>query len=234
MRFNHSVRSRGHAGFAAGLVLALALFAPSASADETCNSPYMAKIVGQEDYVYVWTLGIPGLGDEQDKLVTIDVNPASERYGTIVHTLSVGGRNEAHHSGLSDDRRYLWAGGLDTSKIFIFDIATDPAKAASAQDHHRFRRQDGRRGRPAHDLRPARAHARHRALQPRGPRRRDGDGRVHQRGRVRRDLLDAEGRRPAGCGQEPASSPTASATTCARCHASTRWSAPRSRAGTTT
>ncbi len=128
MRFNHSVRSRGHAGFAAGLVLALTLFAPSAFADETCNSPYMAKIVGQEDYVYVWTLGIPGLGDEQDKLVTIDVNPASERYGTIVHTLSVGGRNEAHHSGLTDDRRYLWAGGLDTSKIFIFDIATDPAK----------------------------------------------------------------------------------------------------------
>lgn len=27
-------------------------------ADETCMSPYMAKIVGQEDYVYVWTLGL--------------------------------------------------------------------------------------------------------------------------------------------------------------------------------
>ena len=34
-------------------------------ADETCMSPYMAKIVGQEDYVYVWTLGVEGLGDEQ-------------------------------------------------------------------------------------------------------------------------------------------------------------------------
>ena len=32
-------------------------------ADETCMSPYMAKIVGQEDYVYVWTLGVEGLGD---------------------------------------------------------------------------------------------------------------------------------------------------------------------------
>ena len=41
-----------------------------------------------------------GLGDEQDKLVTVDVNPQSENYGEIVHTLSVGGRNEAHHSGL--------------------------------------------------------------------------------------------------------------------------------------
>ena len=31
------------------------------------------------------------------------------------------GRNEAHHSGFTDDRKYLWAGGLDTNKIFIFD-----------------------------------------------------------------------------------------------------------------
>ena len=32
-------------------------------ADETCQSPYMAKITGQEDFVYVWTLGVEGLGD---------------------------------------------------------------------------------------------------------------------------------------------------------------------------
>ena len=98
----------------------------TATADETCMSPYMAKIVGQEDYVYVWTLGVEGLGDAQDKLVTVDVNPGSNTYGKIVHTLSVGGRNEAHHSGLSDDRNYLWAGGLDTNKIFIFDIHSSP------------------------------------------------------------------------------------------------------------
>jgi selenium-binding protein 1 len=88
----------------------------------------MAKIVGQEDFVYVWTLGAEGVGDEQDKLVTIDVNPGSQNYGKVIHTLSVGGRNEAHHSGLTDDRQYLWAGGLDTSKIFIFDVHSDPAK----------------------------------------------------------------------------------------------------------
>ena len=97
-------------------------------ADETCMSPYMAKIVGQEDFVYVWTLGSEGVGDEQDKLVTIDVNPKSDTYGKVVHSLSVGARNEAHHSGFTDDRRYLWAGGLDTNKIFIFDVATDPAR----------------------------------------------------------------------------------------------------------
>jgi len=112
--------------------LLLAMFLTVSSghsiADETCQSPYMAKIEGQEDFVYVWTLGVEGLGDGQDKLVTVDVNPKSANYGKVIQALSVGGRNEAHHSGLTDDRRYLWAGGLDTSKIFVFDVHTNPAK----------------------------------------------------------------------------------------------------------
>ena len=111
-----------------GFMGGLALWVGTAGADETCMSPYMAKIVGQEDYVYVWTLGMPGVGDEQDKLVTVDVNPGSGSYGQVVHVHSVGGRNEAHHSGFTDDRRYLWASGLDTSRIFIFDVHSNPAK----------------------------------------------------------------------------------------------------------
>lgn len=114
-------------GLARALVLG-GLAATPAAADETCLSPYMAKIEGQEDFVYVWTLGMEGVGDEQDKLVTVDVNPKSENYGKVVHVLSVGGRNEAHHSDFTDDRRYLWGATLDTSKIFIFDVHTDPAK----------------------------------------------------------------------------------------------------------
>lgn len=102
--------------------------APPTIADETCMSPYMAKIVGQEDFMYVWTLGVMGVGDEQDKLVTVDVNPKSKTYGKVLHSLSVGGRNEAHHSGFSDDRQFLWAGGLDTSSIYIFDVHTNPAE----------------------------------------------------------------------------------------------------------
>ena len=57
--------------------------AVTALADETCNSPYLSSLIkGQEDYAYVWTLGVPGVGDGWDKLVTIDVNPASPRYGS--------------------------------------------------------------------------------------------------------------------------------------------------------
>ena len=102
--------------------------AGSAAADETCNSPYIAKLIkGQEDYVYVWTLGVDGLGDGSDKLVTIDVNPKSKTYGTVLGSVSVGTRGEAHHMGLTDDRRFIWAGGLAEPKIHVFDIATDPA-----------------------------------------------------------------------------------------------------------
>ena len=69
---------------------------PNFSSQEATIHWY-AKIVGQEDFVYVWTLGVPGVGDEQDKLVTIDVNPKSPRYGKVIHKLSVGRRGEAHH-----------------------------------------------------------------------------------------------------------------------------------------
>jgi selenium-binding protein 1 len=99
----------------------------TAMSDETSCSPFTPLIKGQEDLVYVWTLGVQGIGDGSDKLVTVDVNPASKRYGKIVNKLSVGGRGEAHHMGLSDDRRFLWAGALDSNKIFIFDVGSDPA-----------------------------------------------------------------------------------------------------------
>jgi len=107
---------------------AVALAPLWAAADETCNSPYMANLIkGQEDFVHVWTLGVKGLGDGNDKLVTIDANPKSKTYGKVVHKLSVPGRGEAHHMGFTDDRRYLWAGRLDDSKIFVFDLANPQA-----------------------------------------------------------------------------------------------------------
>jgi methanethiol oxidase len=114
----------------AASILALAglmSMVPPALADETCQSPYMAKITGEEEFVYVWTLGIEGVGDGSDKLVTVDVRKDSPTFGKVIDVDSVGGRNEAHHGGLTDDRRQYWVAGLDSSKIFIFDIATDPA-----------------------------------------------------------------------------------------------------------
>ena len=111
--------------FATGLIL---VSLNSHRADETCQSPYMAKITGQEEYIYVWTLGVDGWGDGSDKLVTIDARPQSPNYGQMIHSISVGGRHEAHHGGFSDDRARLWVGGLDTSQIFLFDLRSDPSR----------------------------------------------------------------------------------------------------------
>ena len=110
------------------LALCAAFFATAAFGDETCQSPYLPKLVGQEDFVYIWTLGISGLGDGSDKLVTIGANPARADYGKVVASVSVGGRHEAHHAGFTDDRRYLWAGTLEDSQIYVFDVGSDPAK----------------------------------------------------------------------------------------------------------
>jgi len=110
------------------VLLALLLVGSFARADETCMSPYMPKITGREDWVYVWTLGVEGLGDGSDKLVTIGTRPGSPDYGKVVSSVSVKGRHESHHAGFTDDRRHLWAGGLDDSDIWVFDLATDPAR----------------------------------------------------------------------------------------------------------
>lgn len=108
--------------------LCLVAGGPGARADETCQSPYMPKIVGQEDYIYVWTLGVKGWGDGKDKLVTVGANPAAPDYGKVISVYSLDGRSEAHHGGFNDDRTRLWVGGLDTSDIYVFDVETDPAR----------------------------------------------------------------------------------------------------------
>lgn len=124
-----SARTRnGLRAVALGAAAALCLTTAAALADETCMSPYMAKITKHEDFVYVWTVGEEGVGDGSDKLVTVDVRPGSPRFGQVVHAASVGDRGEAHHAGFTDDRRELWAACLDNSRIFIFDVATDPAQ----------------------------------------------------------------------------------------------------------
>jgi len=141
-----SMRSR-QLGFAAFAVLAIGaafILSRPVQADETCNSPYMSKLIKeQEDYLYVWTLGVEGMGDGSDKLVTVDVNPRSRKFGQVVAQLSVGGRGEAHHAGFTDDRRFLWTGRLDDSKVYVFDISTNPAQPKLVRTIADFAAQSG-------------------------------------------------------------------------------------------
>jgi selenium-binding protein 1 len=121
-----------------------ALTLPSTTyADETCSSPYLARIEGQEEFVYVWTLGVAGLGDGSDKLVVVDVKPGSPGYGTVIHSCSVGGQHEAHHGGFTDDRRQLWLAGLESSRIFVFDVHSDPAHPRHVKTIDNFEKTTG-------------------------------------------------------------------------------------------
>src|SRR5512141_1109183 len=131
--------------FASAAILSglVQLTIPMTHADETCSSPYLARIEGQEEFVYVWTLGVEGLGDGADKLVVVDVNPGSASYGKVIYSYSVEGRNEAHHGGFTDDRRQLWLSGLETSKIFIFDVYAQPARPRLVRTIDRFEQLTG-------------------------------------------------------------------------------------------
>ncbi len=79
-------------------------------------------------FLYVWTAGIEGAGDGSDKLVTVDATRASERYGRVVHQLSVGGRGELAALALSEDGRTLRAVRASDGRAFEFDVGADPAR----------------------------------------------------------------------------------------------------------
>lgn len=140
-----SIRTYLFSNAIAGILFtsALAFTIGTAWADETCSSPYLARIEGQEEFVYVWTLGAEGIGDGSDKLVTVDVKPGSPSYGKVIHSHSVGGRHEAHHGGFTDDRRQLWLAGLESSQIFIFDVHSDPAKPKYVKTIDNFEKATG-------------------------------------------------------------------------------------------
>ena len=107
-----------------GCLLAVCLTAGVVFA-ETCLSPYIKGLRQPERVMYLWTL--PADGQGSDFLSVIDVNLASSTYGNILQRVEVGSMgNEAHHMGFTDDRRQIWAAALNTSRFFIFDVATAP------------------------------------------------------------------------------------------------------------
>src|SRR5262245_5858537 len=125
------------------LVFASLAITPRGHSDETCSSPYLTRIEGQEEFVYAWTLGVEGVGDGSDKLVVVDVKPGSPTYGKVIHSQSVGGRHEAHHAGFTDDRRQLWLAGLESSKIFIFDVHSSPGAPRYVKTIDNFEKTTG-------------------------------------------------------------------------------------------
>ncbi len=111
---------------ALAVVFTLLLSAGPALA-EVCMSPYVKRLAGPEKFLYVWSVAADPAG--QDALAVVDVSLASPTYGTVLATVPVGpAGNEPHHMGFTDDRTRIWAGTLFSNRIFIIDVAQDPAR----------------------------------------------------------------------------------------------------------
>ncbi len=78
-----------------------------------------------ESVLYVWTSD----ADQKDPdfLTVIDANPKSPSYGTVIATAPTSSpANEAHHFGYTVNADRIFAGGLFSNRLFIYDVATDP------------------------------------------------------------------------------------------------------------
>ena len=109
----------------AAVTLIGAALVPVEASPETCLSPYIKTLSQPEKVMYVWVL--PAAEAGPDYMSVIDVDLASPSYGKVLRKVEVGSSgNEAHHMGYTDDRSRIWAASLNTSRFFIFDVATDP------------------------------------------------------------------------------------------------------------
>jgi selenium-binding protein 1 len=78
-----------------------------------------------ESVLYVWSSDADQ--NDPDFLAVIDANPTSSTYGTIIATAPTSApANEAHHFGYTVNADRIFAGGLFSNRLFIYDVATDP------------------------------------------------------------------------------------------------------------
>ena len=94
---------------------------------ETCLSPFVKRLDRPEKILYVFCLDANAKAN--DFLAVIDVDKDSPKYSQIIYQLDLGSSgNETHHFGFTDDRTHIWGCSLFSSRIFIIDVASDPAK----------------------------------------------------------------------------------------------------------
>src|SRR5438128_5947072 len=94
---------------------------------ETCLSPFVKRLDRPEKYLYVYCVDADA--KDNDFLAVIDVDKGSKNYGKITYQLDLGSKgNETHHFGFTDDRTHIWGLTLFSNRIFLIDVAGDPAK----------------------------------------------------------------------------------------------------------
>lgn len=78
-----------------------------------------------EEILYIWTRDADG--QDSDFLAVVDADPESAGFGQIIATEPTGSAaNEAHHFGYTADAGRIFAGGLFSNRVFIYDVASDP------------------------------------------------------------------------------------------------------------
>ncbi len=80
----------------------------------------------RESLLYVWTSDADA--KQPDFLTVVDADPKSPGYGKILTTVPTGATvdNEAHHFGYTVNADRIFAGGLVSNRLFIYDVKTDP------------------------------------------------------------------------------------------------------------
>jgi selenium-binding protein 1 len=107
--------------------LGLTLFCSASAEGETCLSPFVKRLDRPEKLLYVFCVDADA--KDNDFLAVIDVDIESAKYGQIVYQLDLGSAgNETHHFGFTDDRTHIWGCSLFSSKIFLIDVASNPAR----------------------------------------------------------------------------------------------------------
>jgi methanethiol oxidase len=105
----------------------LALDASKPAIAETCLSPFVKRLDRPEKILYVFCVDADA--KDNDFLAVIDVDPDSPRYGQITYQLDLGSSgNETHHFGFTDDRTHIWGCSLFSSRIFLINVAENPAQ----------------------------------------------------------------------------------------------------------
>lgn len=106
------------------LVPAARLAAPRGPEDE---SVFVKGIPSHqhESLLYVWSSAVRET--DPDFVAVIDANPQSATYGTVIATAPTSApANEAHHFGYTVNADRIFAGGLFSNRLFIYDVKSDP------------------------------------------------------------------------------------------------------------
>lgn len=108
-------------------LLIFLLTCTTSSNAETCLSPFVKRLTTPEKYLYVFCVDADA--KDHDFLAVVDVEAKSKSYGQILFQLDLGSAgNETHHFGFTDDRTHIWGCSLFSSRIFVINVADNPAK----------------------------------------------------------------------------------------------------------